>query len=190
MSDKELLGKSLKIRLARIEDLNDINILFSEIVEDICNVKKINMWNTIYPFCEFEKDINNKEMYVIENENKIIGSFALSKFDDPECHVINWTSNNVKFIYLNRLAISPTEQGKGYAKRAMQYIDDYAINNNYEFIRLTVHKDNIYAISLYEKCGFIKIENSQLYIGDKIFWGYEKKVKYKSKVTLKEKSNP
>jgi ribosomal protein S18 acetylase RimI-like enzyme len=73
--------------------------------------------------------------------------------------------------------IHPNEQGKGYAKKAMQFIDDYAIKNNYEVIRLTVHNDNKYAIGLYEKFGFIKIENSYWIIGDKVFIGFEKKVK-------------
>jgi ribosomal protein S18 acetylase RimI-like enzyme len=171
------MNNLLNIRLAHIEDLDNINLLFKRVVDDIHDVKKINMWNTEYPFCEFEKDIKNQNMYVIENDNKIIGSFALTTFDDPEYHVINWTSNDKKWFYINRLVIHPNEQGKGYAKKAMQFIDDYAIKNNYEVIRLTVHKDNKYAIGLYEKFGFIKIENSYWIIGEKVFIGYEKKVK-------------
>lgn len=168
---------SLNIRLATLNDLNDINLLFRKVVEDLHNIKKINMWNTEYPFCEFEKDIKNQCMYLIENENKIIGSFTLTQYDDPEYHAINWASNNKKWFYLNRLVILPSEQGKGYAKIAMKFIDEYAVQNNYEVVRLTVHKDNKYAIGLYEKFGFVKIENSYWVIGDKVFIGFEKEVR-------------
>ena len=168
---------SLNIRLATLNDLNDINLLFRKVVDDLDNIKKINMWNTVYPFCEFEEDIKNQGMYLIENENKIIGSFTVTEYDDPENHVINWASNNKKWFYLNRLVILPSEQGKGYAKIAMKFIEEYAIENNYEVVRLTVYKDNKYAIGLYEKFGFVKIENSYLVIEDKVFIGFEKKVR-------------
>lgn len=97
-------------------------------------------------------------MYVIENKNKIIGSFVLSEYDNPDYKNIKWTSNKKKFLYLNRLAILPSEQGKGYAKYAMNFIQEYAINNHYDVIRLTVYNQNKYAIGLYEKFGFIKVK--------------------------------
>jgi ribosomal protein S18 acetylase RimI-like enzyme len=168
---------SFNIRLAVIEDLNNINSLFKEVIEDIHNVKKINMWNTEYPFSEFKKDINNSDMYVIEVNNKIIGSFTITDFDDPEYYVINWTTKDKRFCYLNRLVILPSLQGMGYAKKAMDFIDNYAINNGYEVIRLTVHRDNVIAIGLYKKYGFKKIENSEWVIGDKVFIGFEKIIK-------------
>jgi Acetyltransferases len=171
------MNDDYKIRIATMEDLDNINSLFQDVIDDIHNVKRINMWNTEYPFCQFEHDIKRNEMYVIEVGNKVIGSVVLSEYDEPNYHAINWTSNKKKWFSINKLAILPSEQGKGYAKMAMDYIDDYAVKNNYETIRLTVHKDDIYAITLYEKYGFKKIENSEWIVGDKIFWGFEKEIK-------------
>ena len=166
----------MNIRIATKNDLEKLNILYKSVIDDMENVKKINIWDEVYPFCEFEKDIMNKEMFVIEDEGKILGSFALSEFDDPEYHTIEWKSNNKKWFYINRLAILPSEQGKGYAKQAMEFINKYAIDNNYDFIRLTVHTDNKYAIGLYEKFGFVKIENGYWSFDDKIFIGFEKEI--------------
>jgi GNAT superfamily N-acetyltransferase len=170
------ISNLLNIRLATLDDLNNINLLFEKVIKDMDNIKKMNMWNSIYPFCEFKKDIKKQNMYLIENENKIIGSFTLIEYDDLENYVINWTSNNKKWFYITRLVILPSEQGKGYAKIAMKFINKYAIENNYEIIRLTVYKNNKYAIGLYEKFGFVKIKNSHLVIKDKIFIGFEKEV--------------
>ncbi len=165
----------MNIRIANKDDLDGLKKLFEEVVNDLNNIKKIDMlWNDEYPFCKFEQDILNKEMYVIENENEIIGSFVISDCYDTEYDNIEWKSNNKKYFYLNRLAILPTEQGKGYAKKAMEFIENYAINNNYEAIRLTVYENNIYAIKLYEKFGFEKIEKGYWQYEDKIYIGYEK----------------
>lgn len=171
------MNSTLNIRLATLNDLDDINILFGEVVKDLDTIKKINMWNAVYPFCEFEKDIKNQGMQLIVKENKIIGSFNLTEYDDPENHEINWAANSAKGLYINRLVILPSEQGKGYAKFAMKYIGEYALENKYEVVRLTVYKDNQYAIGLYETFGFVKIENSHLVIDEKVFIGYEKMVR-------------
>lgn len=166
----------MNIRVANKNDLEELKILYKSVIDDMEKVKKINIWDDVYPFCEFEKDIMSKEMFVIEGNGKIIGSFALSEFDDPEYHAIEWKSNNKKWFYINRLAILPSEQGKGYAKQAMEFINKYAIDNNYDFIRLTVHTDNKYAIGLYEKFGFVKIKNGSWSLDDKIFVGFEKEI--------------
>lgn len=168
---------TINIRLANMIDLPKINQLYKEVVYDINNVKRINMlWNDEYPFCILKNDINNKEMYVIEIDDKIIGTFSLSTFDNPEYHVINWTSDNKKWFYLNRLVVLPSEQRKGYAKYAMNYIEKYAKENDFEIIRLTVHKDNIYAIKLYEKFGFSKIKDSNWILDNEMFYGFEKEI--------------
>lgn len=167
----------INIRLADIRDLSEINQLYKEVVYDINNVKKINMlWNDEFPFCILEDDISNKEMYVIEEDDKIIGTFSLSTFDNPDYHVINWTSDNKKWFYLNRLVILPSKQGKGYAKYAMNYIEKYAKESDFEVVRLTVHKDNKYAIELYENVGFIKLEDTEWILDNEIFYGFEKNV--------------
>lgn len=167
----------MNIRLANEKDLEQLNRLFKEVITDLNEVKKIDMlWGDIYPFCEFENDISNHKMYVIEDENKIIGSFALSSYDDLDYKNIEWLSKNKNFLYLNRLVILPSEQGKGYAKQAMKFIEEYAKNNSYQVIRLTVYKDNKYAIGLYEKLGFIKVEKGYWQLEDKIFIGYEKNI--------------
>lgn len=167
----------MKIRLATENDLNGINKLFIEVIKDLNNNKKIDMlWGEFYPFCEFDSDILNKNMYILEKNDEIIGSFSLSNYDDPDYKNINWTSKNEKFLYLNRLVVLPFEQGKGYAKKMMQFIEEYARENKFDVIRLTVYCENIFAIGLYEKLGFKKVNEGYWQLEDKIFIGYEKNI--------------
>lgn len=104
--------------------------------------------------------------------------YVLSKFDNPNYNDIKWTCKNKKVLYLNRLAVLPSKQGRVYAKEAMKFIEDYSINNNYYVIRLTVYEGNRYAIGLYEKLGFKKVEKGNFKLEDKIYIGYEKNIEY------------
>ena len=167
----------MEIRLAKKSDLGGINKLFTEVIRDLKVNKKIDMlWGEVYPFCEFDTDILNKNMYILEKDNQIIGSFSLSDYDDPNYRNIKWTSENKKFFFLNRLVTLPSEQGKGYAKKMMQFIEEYAKSNKFDVIRLTVYYENVFAIRLYEKLGFKKVNEGNWKLEDKIFIGYEKNI--------------
>lgn len=165
----------MEIRLAKQNDIEKLNILFKEVIKDMAK-NKIYMWNEIYPFCEFETDILNKSLYIIEDENEIIGSFVLSDKNDPDFENIMWKCNE-NWISINRLAILPQKQGKGYAKKAMEYIEDKSITNGYDSIRLTVYEKNKSAIALYEKYGYERVVNGTYYINEMMFVGYEKNIK-------------
>ena len=165
----------MNIRLAKKSDVDSLNFLFKEVIRDLKEVKKIDMlWGDIYPFCEFNNNIENEEMYIIEDNNRIIGSFVLSDYDDPDYHKIKWNKERKRFFYLNRLAILPKEQGRGYAKATMKFIQNYAVEKKYDVIRLTVYENNLNAIKLYEKNGFKRVKEGNWSIEDKIFIGFEK----------------
>lgn len=165
------------IRYAKSNDLKEINIMYMNLIEEL-KKNGINMWDNEYPFCKFQNDINKFEMHLIEKNKKIIGAFSICKYDDPEYNVIDWKNKDKSFVYINRLAISLLEQGKGYAKLGIKYIEDYATKNRFESIRITVNEKNIPAISLYENLGYKKVKQGVCILndGNKLI-GYEKIIK-------------
>ena len=165
----------IKIRLATLNDIKSINLLYKNVIKDL-NEKKIDMlWGDVYPFCEVENDINSESMYILEFDENIIGSFVLSDFDDPDYHDIKWT-NNDNFIYLNRLVVNPLFQGRGFAMDALELIENQMKDSEYKIIRLSVYEKNYPAINLYEKFGFKKVEVGFWQLEDKKFIGYEKEI--------------
>lgn len=165
----------IKIRLATLNDIDNINLLYNNVIKDL-DRKGIDMlWGDVYPFCEVGNDINNESMYIVEFEETIIGSFVLSDFDDPDYHNIEWKINR-EFIYLNRLVVDPLFQGKGIAMNILGLIADQMKNSRYKVIRLTVYEGNYPAIKLYEKFGFKKINVGFWQLEDKKFIGYEKEI--------------
>jgi ribosomal protein S18 acetylase RimI-like enzyme len=53
------------------------------------------------------------------------------------------------------ICVCENYRGKGFGKKIINYLLEYAKNNNIKKIHLTVDKDNIIAKKLYEKNGFI-----------------------------------
>lgn len=165
----------IKIRKATEKDIDNIKDIYKNVIVDL-NKNKIDMlWGDVYPFCEIEYDIKDNNMYIIEFDDSIVGSFVMSDFDDPDYHEIKWKKNS-NFVYLNRLVVDPQFQGKGIAKEVLKLIEKYMKKVNYETIRLTVYEHNFPAIKLYENFGFIKINKGFWQLEDKIFIGYEKEI--------------
>lgn len=163
----------MNIRLAKEEDLEEINRLYRDVVDDLLNVKHIEtLWDDEYPFYHLENDILSNCMYVLTADNKIVGAFVLELKDDPDYELLEWTYSE-KYFYISRLAILSTEQGKGYAKNILNFIEEYAKSKNYNAIRLSVSSYNEPAIRLYEKFGFNRVKG-ELNWDDVIFYGYEK----------------
>lgn len=117
--------------------------------------KNIFQWNEFYPNKKpFEKDAERKELYVMQLEKQIIGCITISTFMDEEYIPINWLTPNKNNIYIHRLAVHPNEQGKGYARKLMDYAKNFAISNNYTSIRLDTFSRNERNKKFYELRGF------------------------------------
>ena len=117
-------------------------------------------------------------VYVKDNEYIAEASLVFNKADE------DYTIPNVR-IYLSRVIVKKDFRGKGYGKKLMNYIIDYAKNNNYKEIslgvdldnyiafKLYVDLDNYIAFKLYVDLGFTKIQ----YIGEDENGKYVKLIK-------------
>ncbi len=60
-------------------------------------------------------------------------------------------------VYITNIAVFPAFRRKGVGEALVDALYQQAKKENAEFITLEVRKNNISAISLYEKCGFKKV---------------------------------
>lgn len=63
------------------------------------------------------------------------------------------------------IAVDPVAQGKGVGQLLMQYSENYARQNGFKSMQLTVAVDNIQAIRFYEKSGWVKKSDSATWTG-------------------------
>lgn len=147
------------IRCAKISEIPDIlNITKACAVYMI--QKNIYQWNEHYPSkIAFENDIARKELYVLEIDAQIIGTIVISTFMDAEYGPIQWLTPNERNVYIHRLSIHPNRQGKGYAKRLMDFAERHAEQNGYASVRLDTFSQNARNQKFYEARGYQKLED-------------------------------
>ena len=99
------------------------------------------------------EQIENGFLYfLIKNNNDPVGYIAII----PE----------EKQLFLSKLYITLAERGKGYGKKAIDFLEQLAIEKNLRKISLTVNRNNTAAINSYKKIGFENRGRTVLDIGN------------------------
>lgn len=118
----------------------------------------IYQWNDNYPSYEaFEKDIEIGQLWILKDQNAIIGSVVISEIMDEEYKFIEWLTSNNKNVYIHRLSIHPDQQGKGLAQKLMNFAEKYALENKYVSVRLDTFSLNKRNNVFYQKRGYQKL---------------------------------
>ncbi|MDA0843806.1 MAG: GNAT family N-acetyltransferase, partial [Bacteroidetes bacterium] len=109
------------IRKALTDDLSDIIQITQACARHMIG-QGIFQWNEQYPsLAAFRKDLENDELYVIEEEGEVKGAIVISTRMDDIYEPINWIAETSLNGYLHRLCVHPESQGKGYARQLLDY---------------------------------------------------------------------
>ncbi|WP_439152533.1 GNAT family N-acetyltransferase [Winogradskyella sp.] len=145
------------IRLGNLDDIDAI-MHMTKACAKVMISNGIYQWNEHYPnSTAFINDIKRKELYVLEIDDKLSGTIVISTFMDDEYIPIKWLTKNENNIYIHRLAIHPNVQGEGYARKLMDFAEQYAIDNNYGSIRLDTFSQNKRNQKFYELRGYNRL---------------------------------
>jgi ribosomal protein S18 acetylase RimI-like enzyme len=107
--------KVQEIRLAQIEDLDQIRHLLNETTLQL-KQKGIEQWDYPWDHQKIAKQISNGYVYVLLLNEEIIGSFCMNDIEK-----INDLTVEPKSIYLSQIAISPEYQGKNLGRTITDY---------------------------------------------------------------------
>jgi len=147
------------IRSAKISEIPDIIAICNACAEHMIS-NGIYQWNEHYPSAEvFEKDIDRNELYVLVIDTKIIGAIVISTRVDAEYKPVKWLTKNENNIYIHRLAVAPSEQGKGYAQQLMDFAEKHAKTNGFQSVRLDTFSQNKRNNRFYEQRGYTRLED-------------------------------
>ncbi len=117
----------------------------------------IHQWDEVYPAADhFLQDIRNSSLFALRINGRIAGIVALNEAQSPEYAEINWLEQNNRPLIVHRLCIHPEVQGRGLAKKLMQFTEAYARNNKYNSIRLDAFLNNPRALALYDELGYLR----------------------------------
>ena len=127
-------------------------------------------WDEDYPNNDILKqDLENKRIFVLVEENKIIAAISIFVEDEPDIQSLDWAK--VKACFLVRLCVSPKYQSKGIGEKMMRNINDYAKGKGFKATHHLAAKVNIAANRLYRRMGYREVGMINLYDTD--FIAYE-----------------
>ena len=122
--------------------------------------EEIFQWNEQYPsLTAFEKDLENDELYVLEEDGRIKGAIVISTRMDDIYVPIKWIAETSLNGYLHRLCVHPESQGKGYARKMLDFAEDLLKKQGCLSVRLDTFSKNLRNQRLYEARGYIKRED-------------------------------
>lgn len=138
------------ITKACIDNIDDIISIIDQ-AKTYLKSNNINQWQDGYPNKEtFINDINNDCLYLVKEDNTVLSVFALTNYDGNYDVIYDgkWHSDKA-YVAVHRIAIDDKFKGRGVAK----YIFDY-VKDNYSYIRVDTHKDNLSMQKCLLKNGF------------------------------------
>ena len=142
-------------RKAKISEISQIWIILQQAIKRR-KEEGSNQWQDGYPNLEvIQKDIENGVGFVLTNGEIVIGYSAVLINDEPEYEKIDgkWLTDD-DFVVFHRVAISDLYLGKGFAKKLLGYIEEFALHNNIYSIKADTNFDNTAMMKIFEKSGY------------------------------------
>ena len=145
----------MKVVIAKLEDLNKIKEMYTEIVENMYD-NNIKIWNEYYPNEVFKSDIEQGTLYLLKENENILGAFVMYEHKNLE-EDLKWQDCNAKSYLLNRVGVNVQYLRQGIGKKLIEEASKLAQKKGGKYLRLLVSEINTPAINLYLKCSFKKV---------------------------------
>lgn len=145
----------MKVVLAKLKDLDEIKKTYTKIIENMY-ANDIKIWNNYYPNEVFEFDIKSKNMFLLKENNIIIGAFVIYEHIELENDVM-WTDTKAKAYLLSRVGVNVNYLRQGIGHKIIDIACEIAKSNGAKYLRLLVCDENKPAINLYSKYKLKKV---------------------------------
>ena len=147
-------GVPVDVRLAREEDLEQVNVLRKEVndlhVAGKPEVFKPGFCGELRDFIHVIMEDPNKEVVVAEADGKIRGFAILNHIVRPE----NPYMYERNFLDIDEFGVDGTCRRQGIASAMIRFIRDYAKEKGYGRLELNMWEFNRGALAFYETAGF------------------------------------
>ncbi len=149
------------VRPGNKNDIEEMGRIYEIAKDFMAENNNPTQWRLNYPLAEdFAEDIENKVGYVIEDDGKVVGGFALIIGEDPtylEIEDGKWLDDS-EYGTIHRLASLP--EAKGVFDTCLEFC-----LGKIKHLRIDTHKDNKIMLYLlksrgFERCGIITVINN------------------------------
>jgi GNAT superfamily N-acetyltransferase len=129
------------------------------------------IWNECYPGIISAEQISYmlEMMYsrqVIDHEMSAGVHWHILEDDAQSVGFLAFADDGKNGIKLNKLYVQSGRHGKGLGQKALNYVVEFAEQNGFQNVYLTVNKKNLRAMAAYERKGFVRSESIVSDIGN------------------------
>lgn len=144
------------IRLANYEDLHHIMKIIKDTIA-LMEADNNTQWDNSYPTCDdFKKDIDNKNLYVLIDEDILKGFICINQEEAAEYKDLKW-SHDKEFLVVHRMAVNAHYRKRGIGNKLLNYADDLARKNGVTLIKTDTYSLNKKMNNLFKKSGYKKV---------------------------------
>lgn len=152
----------MNIRKGEVKDIQAVAGIYNAIHDEIEQGRYRMKWfRELYPTRGWaEEHIAAGDLYVMEDEGKIVASAVINHTPLPEYFIGKWhqPDNYDTTLVLHTLVVDPREMRRGYATTFMNFFEHLAIESGCQRLRLDTQMIDIPARQLYKKLGYTEAD--------------------------------
>jgi len=145
------------LALARKEEEMNQEILKANL-SDIPELSKMMKDFYAIDFYPFDEKLTAENFQKFINEEKYGDCFKILLDDEIAGYIILVKYFSFEFggeiLFLDELYVKPEFQGKSLGKKALEFVKDYSVENDFKVVLLEIENHNEKAKKLYEHYGF------------------------------------
>lgn len=142
------LAHGMNVRKATLNDLPQIEKLFSDARRFMASQGNPDQWEEGYPHCVLGKDLEKEQLYVCQQNGHIYAAFVMALGEEPAYQVIEGEWKNHKpYVTLHRIASTGEKSGM------MDIIAHWAFQQHGN-VRGDTHEKNLPMRRAFERNGF------------------------------------
>lgn len=107
-------------------------------------------WANPYSREKIAQDIEQKDVYIVRNDDGYLATFMLS--EDTSYYFQDIPDKDA--VYLSKLAVNPDVVSSGIGTACMKFIEETCRQNHKTKVRLDVYDKSVQAVNFYLKMGY------------------------------------
>jgi len=153
------------------QQIDDIYALIETCGEDMWQRLGLDHWRPPTPKEVIREYARTKELFAVCDNANLVSTFTI-RFDAPEPYPEScWTDPGHRAIYLNKLAVHPSQQGRGLGRWCMEQIEHLARERGCEAVRFDALTRNAPLLAFYDHLGYRRC--GDMYVLDEIDRGWD-----------------
>ncbi len=149
-----LVPGNVSIELAERRDADAVVRLLSDCRDQLLG-QGIHQWDEEYPSIDYVvSDVAQGSLRKLVLSGRIVAVISFDEIQEPEYSTVRWRFTEPPILVIHRLAVSPSFQGRGYARMLVDHVEQSARDLQFNSIRIDTYSGNTRVLDFYQRRGY------------------------------------